>query len=181
MPRIRTIKPELWESPDVLPMDDAFQALFCWLISQADDAGRLHTDASHIAYRRRRPVKVVEDRLRQMEERGMVNRYQVEGRPYLELVNWRDHQWISHPSKHVYPAPPNGAPESSGALRSPPASPRALSRENARGPDPKGPDRKGSNPPSPPTGGEDQKIQGKLADDPAYQRLAARLHHGRPR
>jgi hypothetical protein len=178
VPRIRTIKPELWESPDVLPMDDAFQALFCWLISQADDAGRLHTDASHIAYRRRRPVKVVEDRLRQMEARGMVTRYQVEGRPYLELVNWRDHQWISHPSKHVYPAPPNG----SGILRSPPEPPRAnRAKTRADRTRPEGGDRKGSNPPSPPAGGEDQKIQGRLADDPAYQRLAARLHHGRPR
>lgn len=115
MPRIRSLKPEMWDSRDVLAMDDAFQALWCWLITQADDAGRLCVDTAYIALRRRRSPPQIEARLNQMEARGMILRYEVDGRPYIALRNWDIHQRVEHPSRQVLPAPPNGAWDSPGS------------------------------------------------------------------
>ena len=144
----------------MLPMDDAFQALWCWLICNADDAGRLHTDAAHIAHRRRRPVRIVEQRLGQMEERGMIARYEVKGKPYLALLNWSEHQYIDHPAKHVYPSPPDGT------LASPREDSRVLAKSRpsrAPGPDRTRRDRTGPertfNPPAPFEGVSDERNQ----------------------
>lgn len=138
MPRIRTIKPELWDSADVLALDDSGQALFVWLISQADDAGRLHADAHHIARRRHRSQAVIEKRLQQLEAHGMICRYEQDGASYIALSNWSAHQRVDHPTPSRIPDPPS----SRGF-----ASPREDSRVSARAPAdrtvPEGSNRKG--------------------------------------
>jgi hypothetical protein len=141
MPRIRSVKPEAWDSPDMLALDDSGQVLFIWLITQADDAGRLRGDAAHIARRRHRKADAIEKRLQQMEAQGMIVRYQEGDRCYIALANWRDHQRVDHPSPSRLPTPPHEdsralarIPEPSG-VSAPARADRKGSRSDRKGPE----------------------------------------------
>jgi hypothetical protein len=58
--------------------------------------------------------------LRKLEQGGQITRYIVDGKPYLHITAWTDHQKIDHPSKRdryplptcddAAPRPPDGAP-----------------------------------------------------------------------
>ena len=48
MPRIRTIKPELWQSPEVMNLSHGARLLFIGLITQADDFGRGSADLRQV-------------------------------------------------------------------------------------------------------------------------------------
>jgi hypothetical protein len=110
--RIRSIKPEFWRSDDVtkLPWDD--RLLFIGLWSYVDDngvgldklaavtadlfAGDLERDSSETFAR-------VSRGLQNLFEAGRIIRYTIEGKAYLEIVNWEKHQRIDKPNKERYP------------------------------------------------------------------------------
>jgi hypothetical protein len=124
-PRIRTIKPEIWHSADFLRLSWLGRLAFVTLITQADDEGRLKTDALTLStFLVPAVAGEVEAQLQVMEDRGMVRRYGGRNRQlYISLCNWPAHQRIDHPTKSKIPPPPISKPrrvlgESSRRIRS---------------------------------------------------------------
>lgn len=127
-PRIRSIKPDVWDSPDFMALSCTGQLAFLALITLADDEGRLRTDPDHlcaIALRQCTPAEVA-SQIERMAELGMVIAYRALGRSYIQLSNWKAHQRVDHPAPSRLPAPDD--PEASPALF---ASPREDSRNLA--------------------------------------------------
>lgn len=110
MPRIRTIKPELWQSPEVMNLSHSARLLFLGLITQADDEGIGSADP--------RKLKAVifggdditlADLATWLEEiagQRLAVLYEVDGfgRLYL-LPSWSDHQKVPKPTptRYAYP------------------------------------------------------------------------------
>ena len=110
--RIRTIKPEFWRSPDVSTLDIEDRLLFIGLWSYVDDNGVGRGDmadiiadlfAADMFADPRETVARVSRGVSNLSERGMIHRYEVDGRTYVEIVRWRDHQRIDKPGKARYP------------------------------------------------------------------------------
>lgn len=115
--RIRTVKPEFWRSDDIaaLPIED--RLLFVGLWSYVDDSGVGVDKIAHICADlfapdlERNPTEVfgrVTGGLQKLAERGMIIRYEAEGKPFLYVTNWSNHQRIDKPSKQRYPLPDKG-------------------------------------------------------------------------
>jgi len=132
MPRIRSIKPAFWSDQKLARLDSFTRFVFVCLWSMADDDGRLEADAEtvmHFGFPRERAV-VIERALVALDAIGRVRRYESDGTKYLQIVNWRKHQKIDHPSPSQLPAPPpvtedSPKPRESSRIR---ASPRESSR-----------------------------------------------------
>ena len=106
-PRIRTIKPELWQSRDFMALPMVGKVAFFCLISHADDDGRLKTDHEHSAQAwLHLPADEVRVAFAALENRHMIVVYDVAGEPYVQVENWREHQKVDHPTPSRYPAPP---------------------------------------------------------------------------
>ena len=112
MPRIRTIKPDIWNSRDFMALEATGQLCFVALISLADDEGRLEDDAEHLVSVavRRLTIDEVRAQLAVMARTGMIATYQVQGRPYIALLNWSKHQRVDHPKPSTLPPPPTRNP-----------------------------------------------------------------------
>lgn len=110
MARIRTIKPSFFTSEDVAEL--SFRARLTWigLWTHCDDEGRAKDNVKLIkaAVWPLDDVSFedVEADLAELAERGRIVRYEVDGRRYLEVVNWRAHQKINRPSPSKFPPPP---------------------------------------------------------------------------
>lgn len=112
MPRIRTVKPEFWRSPDVIELDDFQQLLYIGLWNFTDDEGRGAYDPTAIAadiFLRKyaldpRGVTAgIEEAFKAYAERDMVTVYRVRGRDYYQINHWKDHQKINRPQKSKIP------------------------------------------------------------------------------
>lgn len=112
MPRIRTVKPEFWRSPDVIELDDFQQLLYIGLWNFTDDEGRGAYDPTAIAadiFLRKyaldpRGVTAdIEEAFKAYAERDMVTVYRVRGRDYYQINNWHSHQKINRPQKSKIP------------------------------------------------------------------------------
>jgi len=129
VPRIRTLKPEIWQSRDFVGLDNLGKLTFIALITQADDEGRLRTDAHHLALTclqgNRTPA--VQQALYSLVQRRMVVMYEVEGESFIALTSWDAHQRVSHATPSRIPAPPI-SPERSGALANIPENSGALAK-----------------------------------------------------
>src|SRR6266540_934224 len=108
--RIRTVKPEFFTHPEVVACSIPARLLFLSLLTQADDEGRLYNLPRKMggeAFGDADDVDVGE-LLAELEQRGRILRYVVDGKPCIQVVNFRKHQAIpptkSRPS--VVPAPP---------------------------------------------------------------------------
>jgi hypothetical protein len=108
MPRIRTVKPEIWMSPQVMNLSHGARLLFLGLITQADDEGRGSADA--------RKLKAsifggddytstdVRRWLDECTAQGLADVYLSEKHGVLyALPSWRSHQSIDRPRKSAYP------------------------------------------------------------------------------
>lgn len=105
-PRIRYLKPEIWQSRDFRALSAVGRETFICLISNADDEGRMKTDAAHLAHTfLDEPPADVEHQLELMEERRMITTYRVRGDRFIALLGWK-HQRVNHPSPSDLPAPP---------------------------------------------------------------------------
>lgn len=103
MPRIRTIKPELFLSETVSSLTLEAERSFIGLLTQADDRGRFRESAPVLngALWPHRPNHSVADMVSDLDEiveKGLLCRYQEGGKNYLHFVTWDEHQKISHPS-----------------------------------------------------------------------------------
>jgi hypothetical protein len=109
MARIRTVKPELWTNERVAACSTTAVLTYVGLFTQADDHGRHRDNAAVIAgvlwpLRAEHTPVHVEDDLTQLAEAGLICRYTgCDGRPYLHIVGWQEHQKIDRPSQSRMP------------------------------------------------------------------------------
>ncbi|QMU67287.1 hypothetical protein [Streptacidiphilus sp. P02-A3a] len=110
MARIRTIKPEAFISESLAEVSIAAERTFFGLLTQSDDHGRHRDNAAIIAgllwpLRAEHTSVHVEDDLQQLADAGLICRYTgCDGRRYLHIVTWSEHQKIDKPSQSRLPA-----------------------------------------------------------------------------
>ncbi|WEV29115.1 hypothetical protein OYE22_30965 [Streptomyces sp. 71268] len=110
MARIRTIKPEAYVSESLAEVSVEAERTFFGLLTQADDHGRHRDNAAIIAgvlwpLRAEHTSVHVEDDLDQLANAGLVCRYTgCDGRRYLHIVTWFEHQKIDRPSQSRMPS-----------------------------------------------------------------------------
>lgn len=112
MPRIRSIKPGFFRSEDVSALP--FRARLTWigLWTHCDDQGRAK-DNGRLIKGDIWPLdsvnlRDIEEDLATLAGHGRIVRYEVDGKRYLEIVNWHAHQAISKPTPSRIPAPAQG-------------------------------------------------------------------------
>jgi hypothetical protein len=129
--RIRSIKPEFWKSQAIAQLDFFTRLVFIGLWTYVDDNGvgidhfrliaaelfPLEEDLASVA-------RDVRESLASLEAAGRITRYAVDGKQYLAVTNWSEHQKIDRPNKPRYPSP--GSPF---ATPTPPTSGNAPPRE----------------------------------------------------
>ncbi|MBN6777408.1 hypothetical protein JRG19_02435 [Pseudoclavibacter alba] len=110
--RIRSVKPEFWRSPDVTSLSIEDRLLFIGIWSYVDDNGvgvdRLGSIAGDLfaddlERDPRETLARVSGGLSNLASAGRIVRYEVDGRRYLEVVNWSKHQRIDKPGKPRFP------------------------------------------------------------------------------
>lgn len=110
MARIRTIKPGFFRSHDVTPL--SYRARLTWvgLWTYVDDEGRGKDDARII----KGDIWTLEDDvswqdveadLVELARNDRIVRYVVDGRRYLAICRWDEHQVISRPTPSKFPEP----------------------------------------------------------------------------
>ncbi|MFD4788637.1 hypothetical protein ACFWN1_16580 [Streptomyces sp. NPDC058459] len=110
MARIRTIKPEAFFSESLAEVSVEAERTFFGLLTQADDHGRHRDNAAIIAgllwpLRAEHTSVHVEDDLQQLANAGLICRYTgCDGRRYLHVVTWSEHQKIDKPSQSRLPS-----------------------------------------------------------------------------
>jgi hypothetical protein len=111
MARIRTIKPSFFRSEDVSALPLRARLTWIGLWTQCDDAGRTKDNArlikGDIWPLDEVSLRDIEDDLETLADHGRIVRYEVDGRRYLAITNWRDHQTIQKASTSRYPPPPD--------------------------------------------------------------------------
>ena len=187
MARIRTIKPDFFTSETVSAL--SFRARLTWigLWTHCDDLGRSRDNVKLIKAAvwplDNVSLRDVEEDLIELEKNGLLFKYEVDGRSYLQITAWAEHQKVDRPSKSPFPGPEEG----SRATREPASSPRESLAQERKGKEGKGRDAHArEEPPSrcpkhlddpspPPCGpcGEARRSHEKwLADQPAPNRLS---------
>lgn len=112
MARIRTIKPEAFVSESLAEVSVEAERTFFGLLTQADDHGRHRDNAAIIAgllwpLRAEHTSVHVEDDLQQLANAGLICRYTgCDGRRYLHIATWSEHQKIDKPSQSRLPSCP---------------------------------------------------------------------------
>lgn len=108
--RIRSIKPEFWRSDDIVSLDWATRLLFIGLWSYVDDNGvgrdeekLIVADLFPLEEDTRETLATVSRGLRELSRKGLIHRYEVDGRAYLDITNWKKHQRLDHPNKPRFP------------------------------------------------------------------------------
>ena len=111
MARIRTIKPSFWNDDDVASLSLHARLLLIGLISMADDEGRfVATRAAVTGYVYPYDdvsLRTFQKWLSEISDRGIVELYEMDGRPYGWLPKWAKHQKINRPQASALPAPPS--------------------------------------------------------------------------
>lgn len=107
MARIRTIKPEFPQSETIGALSRDARLLFVQLWTIVDDAGRARASsrvlASVLYPFDDDAMHLIEGWLQELEDQGCIRRYTVEGKPYLDVPKWLEHQKIDRPSKSKLP------------------------------------------------------------------------------
>lgn len=105
--RIRTIKPEFWESESLSRVSREARLLFVGLFSCCDDHGRTRAHSRILASRLypfdEDALSLLEGWLSELESIGCIRRYMVDGETFLEIPKWLNHQKIDKPSKSKLP------------------------------------------------------------------------------
>jgi hypothetical protein len=112
MARIRSIKPSFFRSEDVSALPLRARLTWIGLWTQCDDAGRAKDNArlikADIWPLDSVTLRDIEEDLETLAGHGRIVRYEVDGRRYLEIVNWGDHQAIQKPTPSTLPSPSEG-------------------------------------------------------------------------
>lgn len=105
--RIRTIKPEIWQSLGEL--SHGARLLYIGLITRADDEGRMkylprQINAS-IFYEDEVPTRRFNRWVNELINEQLICIYCVKDRRYLAILRWNKHQRINRPNPSEYPCP----------------------------------------------------------------------------
>jgi hypothetical protein len=105
--RIRTIKPEFWQSESMSRVSREARLLFVGLWSMADDSGKTRAASRMLAstlfpYDDEVP-NLISGWLDELEKEKAIRRYEVDGSHYLIIPKWAEHQKIDKPSKSKLP------------------------------------------------------------------------------
>lgn len=104
MARIRTIKPDFWVSGKQLRLSADAVILIISLWNNADDEGRMVDDPVEIGAHCPRVSGKVEQLLNELDRAPFIHRYVSEnGRKYIQVHDWKDHQVINHPKPSTIP------------------------------------------------------------------------------
>lgn len=113
MARIRTVKPEMFESESLAECSVTAMLTFIGLLTQADDSGR-HRDHPAIiagrlwALRPEHTAAHVAQDLEELAAAGLICRYTgCDGRTWLHVVTWEQHQKINKPTASRIPRCPS--------------------------------------------------------------------------
>lgn len=120
MARIRTIKPEFWDSPDTASASAVARLLFIAMWNWADDAGRgpanlkelegfafPNDDVTELSGGTSESFRHV---LAEVRESYDVLFFKVRGRPFYEIPSWRKHQRNERTAKGKHPSSDEGEP-----------------------------------------------------------------------
>lgn len=118
MPRIRTIKPEFWDSPSTAQASAVARLAFIAMWNWADDHGRGTANLKElegfifpnddISALSGGTSETFRDVVTEVCEAFGVKFYNVQGRPYYAIPSWDDHQRTERKAKSKYPAPNEG-------------------------------------------------------------------------
>jgi hypothetical protein len=153
MPRIRSIKPDLWNDEALGGCSPLAILLFFGLITQADDEGRLRAHPARIKsavlpFREDVTIKAVGAALEELHAAGVAVLYSIGGERYAALPAWKRHQRIDRPTKSDLPAPPDST-EPRVLSVEPSPQPRQAFAPEGKGEEGKGADRKKASAPDP--------------------------------
>lgn len=110
MARIRSIKPEIRTSEKVAAWPIAQRFFWIMLWGYCDDFGR-GKDNARLIWADSFPlddevaVDDIEQWMTRFADDGVIERYEVDRGRYFRIVNWTEHQKVSHPAKSVIPCP----------------------------------------------------------------------------
>jgi hypothetical protein len=112
MPRIRSLKPELWDDEAIGEASHSARLLFLGLITQADDEGRQRADARLLRarifpYDDELTTADIDAWLFELAVLSLVVIYEANGTRYASLTGW-DNQKIDHPKPSRLPSPDAG-------------------------------------------------------------------------
>lgn len=107
MARVRTYKPEFWTDEKVGLCSHAARLLFLGILNHVDDYGNMvyaprQLKAQIFPY----DILEVEPLLGELFRQDLAREYEVDGRRYIHIPNFRKHQKIDRPSAPQCPAPP---------------------------------------------------------------------------
>ncbi len=123
MARIRTIKPDFFTSDTVAELSLRARLTWIGLWTYCDDHGRCRDNVKLIkaAVWPLDDVSLtnIEKDLADLQACGVVYRYEIDAKQYLQITNWEEHQRVSHPTDSKIPAPPGfaGPPPAEGGNR----------------------------------------------------------------
>lgn len=108
-PRIRSLKPELWQDEKVGGLTRDARLLFIGLITMADDEGRLRALPAlvlgHVFPYDIDALKKVAAWMGEITESGLIEQYEVAGTPYVQIIGWSKHQVMSRMTPSDLPGP----------------------------------------------------------------------------
>ena len=125
MARIRSVKPTFWTDEKIGLLARDVRLTFLGLISaMADDHGRLPGVARLVrgaVYPFDEDISTaeVERHLVDLNDRHLIQRYQVNGAQFIHIRNWLRHQKVDKPSPSLIPEPPRSIAEHSSNGRRP--------------------------------------------------------------
>lgn len=111
MARIRSVHPNICLSETMAQLSAEVERCFVRLWTHCDDEGRCEDRPKVIAaqiFAANEEImsKHVDEWLNKLQEVGCIQRYEVDGRKYLQVVEWDTYQHPQKPKKSVIPAPP---------------------------------------------------------------------------
>ena len=109
MPRIRTLKPEIWQDEALGSCPPVARLLYIGLITQADDDGRFRAAPALVKsavfpYDLKLGLGTIEGHLECLAEAALIRLYTVKGQSFGDLPSWGQHQKINRPSPSSIPS-----------------------------------------------------------------------------
>jgi len=111
MARIRTIKPDFFNSTDIISVPHPCRLMFLGMLVYADDAGNGNADPVQLKTRIFPADRCGWRRVRRWRDRltkaGLIKIYQHGGAEYYHMLNFHKHQRINRPTPPQYPPYPD--------------------------------------------------------------------------
>lgn len=170
MARIRTIKPAFFRSQPIADLPLTARITFIGLWTYVDDEGRGIDDPRLVKgdlwpLDEKHTAKRVDADLDALASLGLVTRYEVAGRRYLQVVGFKEHQRINRPQPSLLPPPAFSDPSVNGrgtrTEHSPPEG-KGIGREEEVEVEGNASSSETDSPPEPATAEDDDETEQKL-------------------